>query len=77
MARPNGKLSEKQVSTWFAQMAFDKQRAFLGSLNETHDSANRCKSMRCVASWPSSKMECAASAASAPARPCAEKRAPQ
>ena len=41
MARPNGKFSEKQVSTWFAQMAFDKQRAFLGSLNETHDSAKQ------------------------------------
>jgi DNA-binding protein H-NS len=41
MARPNGKLSEKQVSTWFAEMAFDKQRAFLGSLNETHHSAKQ------------------------------------
>jgi len=41
MARPNGKLSEKQVSTWFAQMAFDRQSAFLGALNDTHDSAKQ------------------------------------
>lgn len=43
MARSNGKLSEKQVSVWFSEMDFDKQHAFLGSLNQTHDSAKQVK----------------------------------
>jgi DNA-binding protein H-NS len=43
MARSNGRLSEKQVSAWFSEMDFDKQRAFLGSLHATHDSAKQVK----------------------------------
>lgn len=43
MARSNGKLSEKQVSAWFSEMDFEKQSAFLGSLNQTHDSAKQVK----------------------------------
>ena len=43
MARSNGKLSEKQVSAWFSELDFDKQHAFLGTLNQTHDSAKQVK----------------------------------
>jgi len=43
MARSNGRLSEKQVSAWFSEMDFEKQRAFLGSLHATHDSAKQGK----------------------------------
>src|SRR5262245_9812366 len=43
MARSNGRFSEKQVSAWFSEMDFDKQRAFLSSLRATHDSAKRVK----------------------------------
>jgi DNA-binding protein H-NS len=43
MVRRNGKLSAKRVSAWFAEMDFDKQRAFLGSLNEAHDNAKKVK----------------------------------
>jgi len=43
MARPNGKISEKQVSIWFSEMDFDKQRALLGALSEAHNSAKRGK----------------------------------
>jgi len=43
MARSNGRLSEKQVSAWFSEMDFEKQRAFLGSLHATHDSAKQVK----------------------------------
>jgi DNA-binding protein H-NS len=43
MARPNGKLSEKQVSAWFSEMDFERQHAFLGSLMATHNGAKRVK----------------------------------
>jgi DNA-binding protein H-NS len=43
MARSNGRFSEKQVSAWFSEMDFDKQRAFLGSLHAAHDSAKQVK----------------------------------
>ena len=43
MARSNGRLSEKQVSAWFSEMDFDKQRAFLSSLHATHNSAKQVK----------------------------------
>ena len=43
MARPNGKLSEKQVSAWFSELDFDKQSALLSSLNQTHHGAKRVR----------------------------------
>ena len=43
MARPNGKLSEKQVSAWFSELDFDKQSTLLSSLNQTHHSAKRVR----------------------------------
>ncbi|HEU0159498.1 MAG TPA: H-NS histone family protein [Hyphomicrobiaceae bacterium] len=43
MARSNGRLSEKQVSAWFAELDFDKQSAILGSLHATHDSAKQAR----------------------------------
>ncbi|HJZ34091.1 MAG TPA: H-NS histone family protein [Hyphomicrobiaceae bacterium] len=43
MARPNGKLSEKQVSVWFSEMDFEKQQAFLGALYDAHNNAKRGK----------------------------------
>jgi DNA-binding protein H-NS len=43
MVRRNGKLSAKRVSAWFAEMDYDKQHAFLGSLTAAHDDAKKVK----------------------------------
>ena len=37
----NGKLTQKQISQWFDELDFEKQRLALGALNDSHNSRKK------------------------------------